>query len=240
VAIKQLNDAPAPPTSSLAGFTAIDILFYRIEDDDTHKNDNDNDNALHDLRRELFHLSRSYGVDLFLQRETKTRYDKRLVVFDMDSTLIQQECIDEMARYASVEEEVKCITQRAMNGELDFEQSLRARVRLLRGQDSALLDWVIRRITLTPGVDFLCAVLKRLGVRLAVISGGFVPFATYIQQKLDLDYAFANTLEVCSLLPSLPPSLSFPFAILYFLELCPFDRSLTLCFVQDCRGKVDR
>jgi phosphoserine phosphatase SerB len=198
VAIKHLSGDAPPPTPSLAGYTALDFLFRVV--DTTTTNDNNieekHKHILDNIRAELRRLSQLYRVDLFLQAETESRHYKRLVVFDMDSTLIQQECLDEMAHFIGVVDEVKHITQRAMNGELDFEQSLRTRVRLLKGQGESLFKWMIRRITLTPGAEFLCAVLKRLGVRLAVISGGFRPFVSHIQQKLALDYAFANQFEI--------------------------------------------
>lgn len=194
VVIKHLSGDAPPPTTCLVGYTAIDFLFHKLCNNKEKKEDEEEN--LDDIRNELHRLSQLYKVDLFLQVESEFRHLKRLAVFDMDSTLIQQECLDEMARLAGVEEEVKHITLRAMNGELDFEQSLRTRVRLLKGQDETLIKWVIQRCTFTPGAEILCTVLKRLGVHLAVISGGFVPFVTHVQQKLALDYAFANSLEV--------------------------------------------
>ena len=113
----------------------------------------------------------------------------------MDSTLIQQEVIDELARALNVTEAVAAITERAMNGALDFDESLRARVKLLKGTPVSALDDVLERIELTPGAEELVRLLKRLGYRLAVISGGFIEVVEPIKQRLGLDYAFANRLE---------------------------------------------
>lgn len=115
----------------------------------------------------------------------------------MDSTLIQQEVIDEMAKIAGVESEVKKITEQAMRGELDFSESLKARVALLKGQNAEkLFGGVKRSLIFTPGAKRLCSTLKKLGYRMAVVSGGFLPVAHEVQRELSLDYAFANSLEV--------------------------------------------
>jgi phosphoserine phosphatase len=148
------------------------------------------------LRAGLMTLRSDFGCDLALQRETLTRRSKRLIVMDMDSTLIQQEVIDEIAVALGVQDQVSRITHRAMNGELDFDQSLRERVRLLKGTPEGALADVLARIQLTPGAEDLVRVLKRLGYRTAVISGGFIEVVEPIQKQLGLDYAYANRLEV--------------------------------------------
>ncbi|MDB4971879.1 MAG: serB [Myxococcaceae bacterium] len=148
------------------------------------------------LRAGLVALRARFQCDLALQREKLTRRNKRLIVMDMDSTLIQQEVIDELAVTLNVQDRVSAITARAMNGELDFDQSLRERVRLLKGTPVSALTDVLSRIELTPGAAELVRVLKRLGYRTAVISGGFIEVVEPIQRQLGLDYAFANTLEV--------------------------------------------
>jgi phosphoserine phosphatase len=148
------------------------------------------------LRSALFALREQHTCDLALQPETLTRRNKRLIVMDMDSTLIQQEVIDEIAVALNVKDKVSAITERAMNGELDFDQSLRERVRLLRGTPVGTLADVLARIQLTPGAAELVRVLKRLGYRTAVISGGFMEIVEPIKNSLGLDYAFANRLEV--------------------------------------------
>jgi phosphoserine phosphatase len=150
----------------------------------------------HVLREGIVALRKNHSCDVALQRETLTRRNKRLIVMDMDSTLIQQEVIDELAVTLGVQREVSAITERAMNGELDFDQSLRERVRLLKGTPAATLKTVLDRIKLTPGAEELVRVLKRLGYRTAVISGGFIEVVEPIRSQLGLDYAFANSLEV--------------------------------------------
>lgn len=137
------------------------------------------------------------GMDLIVQADDEYRKNKKLFVFDMDSTLIYQEVIEMIAAYADVEPQVKEITDRAMNNEIDFAQSLRERVRLLRGIETAhLYEEIKPRLTITNGVRELCRALKRTGCKLAVLSGGFIPFASYIKDQLDFDFALANTLGV--------------------------------------------
>lgn len=134
-------------------------------------------------------------VDVILQRDDGYRR-KKLVVFDMDSTLIYQEVIELIAGYAGVEREVKKITERAMNGELDFKQSLTQRIELLKGLPiEQLYNEIKPKLILTQGVKELCEVLRHDNVRLAVLSGGFTPFAEYIKEQLQMDYFKANTLE---------------------------------------------
>lgn len=148
------------------------------------------------MNRQLLHTGASLGVDIAVQRENLYRRAKRLVVMDMDSTLIQIEVIDELARIAGVGEQVALITERAMNGELDFPAALRERVALLQGLSFAALEEVYRNIPFTPGAKTLIRVLKRLGFKTAVISGGFSYFADRIKEDLGLDYAYANELEI--------------------------------------------
>jgi len=149
-----------------------------------------------ELRATLFQLSSKHGTDVALQPDDVFRKSKRLVIFDMDSTLIQQEVIDEIAKHAGVVGEVAKITEQAMNGEIDFKQSLAARVALLKGTPVSVLDDVKGTLTFTEGAHFLCRALKRLGYKLAVISGGFMPLALHVKNHLGLDYAFANQLKV--------------------------------------------
>ncbi|KAF2427776.1 phosphoserine phosphatase serb [Tothia fuscella] len=136
------------------------------------------------------------GVEVIFQADIPERKNKKLVVFDMDSTLIQQEVIDEIARKLGVEKEVSAITERAMNGELDFTASLHARCALLKGVPSTVFTELRDVITLTPGAKDLVHVLKRLGYKTAVLSGGFTPLTSWQAEQLKLDYAFANHLEV--------------------------------------------
>jgi phosphoserine phosphatase SerB len=131
-----------------------------------------------------------------IQKDNIFRTRKRMFVFDMDSTLIDQEVIDELAREAGVYDVVSSITERAMRGELDFNQSLIERCKTLQGQPVSILERVKSRITLTRGALECCRALKRLGCVLVVLSGGFLPLAQHIQSLLGLDYAFANELQV--------------------------------------------
>ena len=131
-----------------------------------------------------------------LQRESLYRRSKRLVVLDMDSTLIQIEVIDELARAAGVGADVSRITERAMQGEMDYDESLRQRVGLLAGLDVAVLDKLAANLPLTDGAETLVRVLKRLGYKIAVISGGFSRAAEALKRRLGVDYAYSNNLEV--------------------------------------------
>eukprot|EP00930_Biecheleria_cincta_P021137 TRINITY_DN1572_c0_g1_i4.p1 TRINITY_DN1572_c0_g1~~TRINITY_DN1572_c0_g1_i4.p1 ORF type:complete len:924 (+),score=194.45 TRINITY_DN1572_c0_g1_i4:104-2875(+) len=149
-----------------------------------------------DLRAKLLAISKEQDVDIAFQRDGIDRWGRRMIVFDMDSTLIQQEVIDELAKQCGVEETVGEITERAMRGELDFFESLKERVALLKGHNSQkLFGSVKQNLLFTPGALQLCRTLKHLGYKMAVISGGFMPCAREVQRKLGLDYAFANTLE---------------------------------------------
>jgi len=148
------------------------------------------------MTRTLLHAGGGLKVDIAVQKESLYRRAKRLVVMDMDSTLIQIEVIDELARIAGVGEQVATITERAMNGELDFQAALRERVALLQGLSATALEEVYRNIPFTPGAKTLVRILKRLGFRTAVISGGFTFFTDRLKAELGLDYAFANELEI--------------------------------------------
>lgn len=142
-------------------------------------------------------FEREWNVELVIQRDQVFRRHKRLAVFDMDSTLIQQEVIDEIARELGVEAEVSAITHAAMNGELDFEASLRKRCALLKGVSSNVFQTLRSKISLTPGADKLIIALKRLGYKTAVLSGGFTPLTGWLATEvLGLDYFHANHLVV--------------------------------------------
>jgi len=135
------------------------------------------------------------GLDMAVQNASGRR--KRLLLADMDSTLIQQECVDELAAEAGVGSQVADITARAMNGELDFSDALRARVALLQGLDASVIDAVLRnRITLMPGGPVLCATMKAAGAHLALVSGGFTAFTKAIAARLGFDEHHANTIQV--------------------------------------------
>ncbi len=142
----------------------------------------------------IYRFEREWNCEIILQPSNVYRRYKRLAVFDMDSTLIQQEVIDEIAAVIGVQEEVSAITARAMNGELDFAASLKARVALLKGVPSNVFEQLKPKISITPGARELCKCLKRLGFNLAVLSGGFQPLADWLAAELGLDHAFANHL----------------------------------------------
>ncbi len=136
------------------------------------------------------------GVDLAIQKENLYRRSKRLVVFDMDSTLIKGEVIDELAELLGKKEEVSLLTKRAMEGEMDFQESLLRRTSLLKGLSRKDLDTVYSKIEYSPGAERLIKVLKRLGYRIAIISGGFTYFVERLKNELGIHYAYANSLEL--------------------------------------------
>ncbi|KAJ5114723.1 hypothetical protein NUU61_000482 [Penicillium alfredii] len=151
-----------------------------------------------DLRKHenIWRFEREWNVEVVLQRESVFRRHKRLAVFDMDSTLIQNEVIDEIAKFIGVEKEVSEITERAMNGELDFSASLKERVGLLKGVPADVFDKLKSVLTISPGARELCRALKVLGYRIAVLSGGFQPLAEWLAEQLGIDHAVANHLEI--------------------------------------------
>lgn len=148
------------------------------------------------MRAEFLQLATRLNVDIAFQQDNAFRRTRRLVCFDMDSTLIQHEVIDELAMAAGVGDQVAAITERAMNGELDFTASFKARVALLKGLDISVLEGIARSLKLTEGAEQLIRTLKLLGYKTAILSGGFNYFGHYLQEKLGIDYVFANDLEV--------------------------------------------
>ena len=148
------------------------------------------------MRAACLKLSSELNVDVAVQEDNAYRRNRRLVCFDMDSTLIEQEVIDELAKEAGVGEQVAEITERAMQGELDFQSSFRARVALLKGMDASVLESIAERLTLTEGAERLISTLKALGYRTAILSGGFQYFAEYLQAKLGIDEVHANILDI--------------------------------------------
>jgi phosphoserine phosphatase len=149
-----------------------------------------------DLRRELSEAAPLLGVDVAVQHAGLDRRGQRLVVMDVDSTLIQDEVIDLLAGRAGVLDEVAEITERAMRGEIDFAESLKERVALLAGLPVEALDETARRIRLTPGARTLCRTLRRLGFRVCLVSGGFHEVIAPLAEELDVDGLRANTLEI--------------------------------------------
>jgi phosphoserine phosphatase len=149
-----------------------------------------------EIRATLMTIARSHQMDIAIQSDGLYRRAKRLIVFDMDSTLIQNEVIDELAREKGVYDQVSEITRNAMHGEMDYDESLRQRVALLKGLRSDDLENVYRRIQLTPGAQELIEILKGLGYRVGLLSGGFTFVSDRLKETLRLDYAYANTLAM--------------------------------------------
>lgn len=148
------------------------------------------------IREALWHVAAEHSIDVAMQREGLGRRAKRLVVLDVDSTLVQGEIIDRLAEAGGVGDEVAAITERAMAGEIDFETALRQRVAALAGLDEEVLDSVARATELTPGAKTFVRTLKRLGFTVAAVSGGFDFFVNRLQSVLGLDHVFANVLEL--------------------------------------------
>ncbi|KPX45605.1 ACT domain-containing protein/phosphoserine phosphatase SerB [Pseudomonas syringae pv. helianthi] len=148
------------------------------------------------MQAEFLAVAQELNVDIAFQQDSLFRRNRRLAVFDMDSTLIEAEVIDELAKAAGVGEQVSEITERAMRGELDFSESFKERLALLKGLDVSVLDEIGASLRLTEGAETLFSELKRLGYKTAILSGGFTYFAKQLQAKLGIDYVFANELEV--------------------------------------------
>ncbi|MEJ5998260.1 phosphoserine phosphatase SerB [Corynebacterium sp. H130] len=148
------------------------------------------------LRRALAQVSHDLGIDIAIDRAGLERRAKRLICFDCDSTLITQEVIEMLAAYAGKEAEVAAVTERAMRGELDFEESLRERVATLAGLDESVIRNVAKDLQLTPGVRTTLKALQKLGFKTAVVSGGFIQVLEDLAAELELDYVRANTLEI--------------------------------------------
>lgn len=138
---------------------------------------------LADMQSKLMHLSADMAFDFSLQKDNMYRRMRRLICFDMDSTLIQTECIDELAERAGVGDKVREITERAMRGEIDFRESFKERVALLKGLDVSVMKDIAEKLPITEGVERLMAVLKRYGYKIAILSGGFTYFGEYLQRK---------------------------------------------------------
>ena len=148
------------------------------------------------LHGELLKMSSEMEIDCSFQRDNMYRRMRRLICFDMDSTLIQAEVIDELARKHGVYDQVAAITASAMRGEIDFKESFTQRCRLLKGLDVKVMQEIAENLPFTEGVDRLMYVLKKYGYKIAILSGGFTFFGEYIQKKYGIDYVYANELEI--------------------------------------------
>ena len=149
-----------------------------------------------EMQSRFIQISSEEGFDISLQEDNMYRRCRRLICFDMDSTLIQAECIDQLAERAGVGEQVKAITERAMRGEIDFNESFRERVALLKGLDVEVMEEIAHELPVTEGVGRMMEVLKRAGYKTAILSGGFTFFGEYLKRKFGFDYVYANELEV--------------------------------------------
>ena len=148
------------------------------------------------MKADFMKLSAEQEMDISFQEESRFRRMRRLICFDMDSTLIETEVIDELAIRAGVGDQVKAITEAAMRGEIDFCESFRQRCALLKGLDVSVMQEIAENLPITEGVDRLMRILKKVGFKIAILSGGFTYFGNYLKQKYNIDYVYANELEV--------------------------------------------
>ena len=152
--------------------------------------------SIDEMKGRFIHISRDLGIDISFHVDNIYRKNRKLVVFDMDSTLIQAEVIVELAKLAGVGDQVAQITESAMRGEIDFKESFRRRVALLKGLKEKDIQGLARSLPLTDGADLVTRTLKKLGYKLAILSGGFTFVGNYLKETLGFDYVFANTLEI--------------------------------------------
>lgn len=149
-----------------------------------------------EMNASFMRLSSLHGMDISFQEDSMYRRMRRLICFDMDSTLISTEVIDELADRAGVGDKVRAITESAMRGEIDFKESFRERCALLKGLDESVMKEVADSLPITEGAARLMYVLKKVGFKVAILSGGFTYFGNYLKQKLGVDYVYANELEI--------------------------------------------
>lgn len=149
-----------------------------------------------DLQMKFLNISRSLGIDIGFQEDNMYRRNRRLVCFDMDSTLIQAEVIDELAHCHGVGEQVSAITECAMRGEIDFNESFIQRIALLEGLDVRVMEDIAQNLPITDGAERLISTLKAFGYKTAILSGGFTYFGNYLKKRLGVDYVYANELEI--------------------------------------------
>ncbi|PCJ32467.1 MAG: phosphoserine phosphatase SerB [Moraxellaceae bacterium] len=148
------------------------------------------------MRAKFLAVAQKLGVDIAFQKDSVYRRNRRLVCFDMDSTLIEAEVIDELAKHAGVGEQVAAITEQAMQGEIDFTESFRQRVALLKGLDASVLETIAEQLPITEGAEHLISTLRALGYKTAILSGGFTYFGHFLQKRLGIDYVYANDLVI--------------------------------------------
>ncbi|MDD2438421.1 MAG: phosphoserine phosphatase SerB, partial [Massilibacteroides sp.] len=148
------------------------------------------------MKSDFMLLSSELEMDISFQEESMYRRMRRLICFDMDSTLIRAEVIDELAERAGVGSEVKKITEAAMRGEIDFNESFRLRCALLKGLKASVMQEIAENLPITEGADRLMRILKKIGFKIAILSGGFTYFGNHLKQKYNIDYVYANELEI--------------------------------------------
>ena len=152
--------------------------------------------SVEDCKEKLKRECERLGLDVVIQELGRSLKEKRLIVFDMDMTIVDFEIINKLASFVGVDEQVEAITERAMNGEMDFKESIRQRVRLLKGTPASTLKEIANNLQLTPGSEELIYHLKHMGYKIALISGGFTYFTDVLKERLGFDYTFANELEI--------------------------------------------
>ena len=198
-AITSVHGLNIDSISRLSGRVGLDVVKGEVENTNSacvEFSVRGTPNNLAALRADFMDLSVRLNIDIAFQRDTVYRRNRRLVCFDMDSTLIDAEVIDELAKAAGVGEQVSEITEAAMRGELDFKQSFAARMALLKGLDESVLAGIAANLRLNEGAEKLISSLKKLGYKTAILSGGFNYFGRYLQNKLGIDYVYANELDI--------------------------------------------
>jgi phosphoserine phosphatase len=206
ITARQLSDVTAVVADNELNIDAINRLSGRVhlegegDDEDARAcvevSVRGQPKSVESMRVAFLRIANESNVDIAFQKDSAFRRNRRLVAFDMDSTLIESEVIDELAREAGVHDQVATITERAMRGELDFNESFRQRVALLKGLDASALERVRERLKLTEGAERLITTLKALGYRTAILSGGFTWFGSHLQSTLGIDHVHANELEI--------------------------------------------
>lgn len=148
------------------------------------------------MQLSFIEFSETKDIDISFQKDDVYRRSRRLICFDMDSTLIQTETIDELADRQGVGQEVRAITESAMRGEIDFKESFKRRISLLKGLDASVLEDIVSKAPITEGLERMMKILKRVGYKTAILSGGFTFYGNYLKQKFGFDYVYANELEI--------------------------------------------
>lgn len=147
------------------------------------------------MHAQFLQIAQDMAIDVAVQEDNLYRRSRRLVCFDMDSTLIQTEVIDELAKVAGIGDQVASITESAMRGEIDFSESFRQRMALLEGLEESTLQQIAKDLPITEGAERLISTLRHFGYKVAILSGGFTYFANFLKEKLGVDYVYANQLD---------------------------------------------